>query len=141
MEDGSSAPGKPRNSGVSYGAMNRVGAARRDLCNLLEPNAVLITEGQIKKQIGDRKNPARSQCCGALRADAFQIFHFGRETYIHSGSIYTIASVDRPRLHSCQAMHRLAAGRIARPPRAFTRRCFVVPRFNSRIEPECSEPA
>src|ERR1700730_3842503 len=90
--------------------MNRVGAARRDLCNLIEPNAVFITEGQIKKQIGDRKNPARSQCCGALRADAFQIFHFGRETYIHSGSIYTIASVDRPRLHSCQAMHRLAAG-------------------------------
>src|SRR5579863_10012485 len=89
--------------------MNRVGAARRDLCNLIEPNAVLITEGQIKKQIANRKNPAGSQCCGALWADALQVFHFGREAYIHSGSIYTIASVDRPRLHSCEAMHRLAA--------------------------------
>src|SRR4029077_20100921 len=94
VEDSSSAPRKARNAGIGDGAMNGVRASRSDLLNVVEANAILIAKRQVKQQIGDRMNAPIRQRGRALRANALEIFHFSRGSYIHSRPIYTIASVD-----------------------------------------------
>ena len=109
MENGSPAARKTHQSGLANGGVNGIGAAGRDLRDLIEANAVLVAKRQVKQQIVHRMNAARSKGGRALRTDAFEILHFRGGGYIHPGYIYHRICMGRACIHG-GLLHRLAAG-------------------------------